>query len=607
LPTVRKSEYLNTLGQKLHPDIDVMWTGDKVIPEVITKESIKELGEVLQRKPVIWDNIHANDYDQRRVFLGGYHGRPVELYPYLNGILTNPNCEFEANFIAIHTLGTWCRIANSVQDSSSFDVQMVDLSDEVCVTPPETPVVPDVPEVDCEMSDELLPSLTAADVTSLIASYNYSEALKLALEEWLIEFNLNKKAPLKSYSKRNLKTQVINGQSVLTAKSYDLDVIGTAKETIETMKEDKSKSMALSHENLQLLTEMFCLPYEHGTKGNQLLSDFEWLLENVSDIYEEPPSKEKVSKWFEKLLQCDEKSQEVYNLFTNFSKIPNEAILYDLYPYIWDVKEVVSALESYVHWLSDSIACNLSIDTIKRSHNGLNIAINKLPIMNEFVEPWHIRYIGGLTGALHRMLPFQGGYIYLGQAPDIPTSAVLKTRSYSPSDKDSLYRFNRGVVDKSEVPMETTEDDIAFDYDIGVFSSFNSKTLFLIEDDEKELCGYVAAVSDNKQFVDHITDKWLPEVNTKYSETKTDRKLPHVDKPDEWKAPNSSHFILKLDSKVYEECVLKRVINTVLSVLKTSGATTVYHKLDGVTNQDFFLELGFFPVQGDEKMFWRSL
>ena len=155
--------------------------------------------------------------------------------------------------------------------------------------------------------------------------------------------------------------------------------------------------------------------------------------------------------------------------------------------------------------------------------------------------------------------------------------------------------------------METTVDDIEFDYEIGVFSSFNSKTLFLIEDEEKELCGYVAAVSDNKQFVDHITEKWLPELNTKYSEMKIDKKLPHEDKSDDWKAPNSSHFILKLDSKVYAECVLKRVINTVLSVLKTSGATTVYHKLDSVTSQEFFMELGFFPVQGNEKMFWRSL
>ena len=202
--------------------------GDKVIPEIITKESIKELGEVLKRKPVIWDNIHANDYDQRRVFLGGYEGRPIDLYPYLNGILTNPNCEFEANFVAIHTLGTWCRIASSVQESSSFDVQMVDLSDEVCVTPPETPVTPEAP-IDCEISEDLLPSLTAADVNSIIASYSYDEAMKLALQEWINEFNLNKKAPLKTYSKRNLKTKIINGQSVLTAASYELDVVGSTK------------------------------------------------------------------------------------------------------------------------------------------------------------------------------------------------------------------------------------------------------------------------------------------------------------------------------------------------------------------------------------------
>ena len=65
-------------------------------------------------------------------------------------------------------------------------------------------------------------------------------------------------------------------------------------ETIETMKEDKTKCMLLTQENLQMLTEMFCLPYTHGSKGNTLLSDFEWLLENTADIYEAPPSKEKV-------------------------------------------------------------------------------------------------------------------------------------------------------------------------------------------------------------------------------------------------------------------------------------------------------------------------
>lgn len=56
---------------------------------------------------MIWDNIHANDYDQKRLFLGPYKGRSTELIPRLKGVLTNPNCEFEANYVAIHTLATW--------------------------------------------------------------------------------------------------------------------------------------------------------------------------------------------------------------------------------------------------------------------------------------------------------------------------------------------------------------------------------------------------------------------------------------------------------------------------------------------------------------------
>lgn len=74
IPTVTESEYLNTIGQKLLPSIDVLWTGSKVISKIITVKDIEEITEVLKRKPVIWDNIHANDYDQKRVFLGPYSG-----------------------------------------------------------------------------------------------------------------------------------------------------------------------------------------------------------------------------------------------------------------------------------------------------------------------------------------------------------------------------------------------------------------------------------------------------------------------------------------------------------------------------------------------------
>ena len=56
-----------------------MWTGDKVISKVISRKSLEEINDVLKRPVVIWDNAHANDYDQKRVFLGPYSGRSPDI------------------------------------------------------------------------------------------------------------------------------------------------------------------------------------------------------------------------------------------------------------------------------------------------------------------------------------------------------------------------------------------------------------------------------------------------------------------------------------------------------------------------------------------------
>ncbi len=47
-----------------------MWTGDKVISKTISRASLEDINEVLKRPCIIWDNEHANDYDQKRVYLG---------------------------------------------------------------------------------------------------------------------------------------------------------------------------------------------------------------------------------------------------------------------------------------------------------------------------------------------------------------------------------------------------------------------------------------------------------------------------------------------------------------------------------------------------------
>lgn len=99
--------YLAIIGRELAPDIDVLWTGPEIISREITVEHVEELGRVLRRRPLIWDNLHANDYDGRRFFCGPYAGRPRELRSAVAGLLTNPNCEFPLNYVAIRTLGAF--------------------------------------------------------------------------------------------------------------------------------------------------------------------------------------------------------------------------------------------------------------------------------------------------------------------------------------------------------------------------------------------------------------------------------------------------------------------------------------------------------------------
>ncbi len=100
-------DYLVTIGRELAPEIDVFWTGPEIISREITVAHIRELAATLRRKPLIWDNLQANDYDGRRFFCGPYAGRAPELRGEVRGLLLNPNCEFPLNFVPVRTLGTF--------------------------------------------------------------------------------------------------------------------------------------------------------------------------------------------------------------------------------------------------------------------------------------------------------------------------------------------------------------------------------------------------------------------------------------------------------------------------------------------------------------------
>ena len=110
-------DYLATVGNELLGEIDVFWTGPNIVSREITVAHVREIAALLQRKPLIWDNLHANDYDGRRFFCGPYSGRPPELRREVSGLLSNPNSEFPLNYVPLRTL------AQFVDGSDSWEAR----------------------------------------------------------------------------------------------------------------------------------------------------------------------------------------------------------------------------------------------------------------------------------------------------------------------------------------------------------------------------------------------------------------------------------------------------------------------------------------------------
>jgi len=57
----RPKDYLSTIAAKTPGDVSIFWTGPKVISPEITSNHLAEVTALLNRHPVIFDNLFAND------------------------------------------------------------------------------------------------------------------------------------------------------------------------------------------------------------------------------------------------------------------------------------------------------------------------------------------------------------------------------------------------------------------------------------------------------------------------------------------------------------------------------------------------------------------
>ncbi|XP_016127652.1 protein O-GlcNAcase isoform X1 [Sinocyclocheilus grahami] len=699
-PNVSQSPYLHTIGEKLLPGIEVLWTGPKVVSKDISVESIEEVTKILRRAPVIWDNIHANDYDQKRLFLGPYKGRSTELIPRLKGVLTNPNCEFESNFVAIHTLATW------------YKSNMNGVRKDVVMTDSEDSTVSIQIKLENEGSDEELE-------TDIL--YSPQIALKLALTEWLSEFGVphqynSRQVPHSGTKSTSIDVPVLTAPSlgisttvttvfqqpimspavplsdephvlgkeeevevekkesdeepmemvvekhdevedtknvnqilteIVKAKmTEDLKPMDTDKESLTESKspemsiqEDSGSDIApmqtddqlikevfvpglsekplftaepLTLEDLILLAELFYLPYEHGPKAVQMLKEFNWLRANSNYVSVNSKAKdpEKVAEWQSRAEIFEEMCCSVIQMFTRLSNSVNRTILYDLYPYIWDIKSIISMLKSFVQWLagrilSTSLYCYW-MDSARwcRSQSSAQF-------LSGDQEPWAFR--GGLAGEFQRLLPIDGANdLFYQPPPPMPTSKIYTIRPYFPKDESSIYKICKEMFTEGceGIFFSDESPDLIGDRLVGGFLTLSPDYGFVLEDEEG-ICGYALGTVDVKPFVTKCKMSWIPFMQEKYNKPDTEKDLSEAEKmmlsfheEEEEGLPESflSNFpsLIKVDihAKVTDPSVAKSMMGCLLSSLKANGSHGAFCEVRQMDKRmlDFYSKLGCFEV-----------
>jgi len=88
----RPQDYLNILGKRLNPAVNIFWTGPEICSDAYPVEHLKSVCQRLGRKPYIWDNYPVNDSARtcRYLHLRAFETRPHEMSEWTAGHAVNP-------------------------------------------------------------------------------------------------------------------------------------------------------------------------------------------------------------------------------------------------------------------------------------------------------------------------------------------------------------------------------------------------------------------------------------------------------------------------------------------------------------------------------------
>uniref|UniRef100_A0A8C5H5R4 protein O-GlcNAcase n=1 Tax=Gouania willdenowi TaxID=441366 RepID=A0A8C5H5R4_GOUWI len=510
-PSVSKSSYLQTIGEDLLPDITVIWTGSKVISRRLSVESVAEVESVLQRPPLIWDNLHANDYDSRRLFLGPFKDREPQLRHHLRGLLLNPNCEFEANYIPLHTLGSWHRAGNEEGKGEEHSERRW--------------------------------------VEKAAMQYVHWYYRRERQEEQQIWENRRSDEPNQPpVSKYGVKSQ---GRGFCSGKGL------------------------LSESQVRLLVGLHYLPHEHGASAQKLLQDLTWLKANchVVGVNSKKVPSQKTDEWRGRASKFLSLCEDIAQLHCSVVGGANRAVLYDLYPYVWDLRNMALLAKAFICWLG----C------------GKTSGADVLGVES---EPWVFK--GGVSGEVQMLLPIgSSSELFTHPPPLFPTSRLYNIRPYHSKDKVGRSRRNESSAAHPEVIGDRC---------LGPCLALCPEYSFILED-ELGVCGCVLGILDVRSFAKRCQASWIPAMRDKYP-PKINKDLIQLMEEDQGEYPDSLlyHFPsqLRLDAlpELVDISVSRILLTSLLTALKANGSQGVFCEVQPTDRQrlEFLTKLGFLEI-----------
>uniref|UniRef100_Q8VIJ5-3 Isoform 3 of Protein O-GlcNAcase n=1 Tax=Rattus norvegicus TaxID=10116 RepID=Q8VIJ5-3 len=578
-PSVSQSPYLRTVGEKLLPGIEVLWTDSEDSTVSIQIKLENEGSDEDIETDVLYSPQMAlklaltewlqefgvpHQYSSRQVAHSGaktsvVDGTPLVAAPSLNATTVVTTVYQEPIMSQGAALSGEPSALTKEEEKKQPDEEPMDMvveKQEESEHKSDNQILTEI--VEAKMAEELKPMDTDKE------SIAESKSPEMSMQEDCI----NDIAPMQTDEQAN-KEQFVPGPNEKPLYAAE----------------------PVTLEDLQLLADLFYLPYEHGPKGAQMLREFQWLRANSSVVSVNCKGKdsEKIEEWRSRAAKFEEMCALVMGMFTRLSNCANRTILYDMYSYVWDIKSIMSMVKSFVQWLG----C--------RSHSSAQFLIGDQ-------EPWAFR--GGLAGEFQRLLPIDGANDLFFQPPPLtPTSKVYTIRPYFPKDEASVYKICREMYDDGVGLPFQSQPDLIGDKLVGGLLSLSLDYCFVLED-EDGICGYALGTVDVTPFIKKCKISWIPFMQEKYTKPNGDKELSEAEKimlsfheeqevlPETFLANFPSLIKMDIHKKVTDPSVAKSMMACLLSSLKANGSRGAFCEVrpDDKRILEFYSKLGCFEI-----------